>query len=102
MAYGNYQSDPYNANEQQKALDQQRAQAAEMERRRQEQMAYDRQRQAFQEQVVSQEQARKKSETDNQYKVGMAATNSKKDLVDSMVRGGLFNAFAPFRQSLVN
>jgi|LakMenEpi03Aug12_release.lakeMendotaPanAssembly.Ray.scaffolds.fasta_scaffold229059_4 hypothetical protein len=103
MAYGNYGFyDAENAAEQQKRAAEQQAYAQEMERRRQEQMNYDRQRQAFQEQVVAQEQARKKSETDNQHKVGMAAANSKKDLVDSMVRGGLFNAFAPFRQSLVN
>jgi hypothetical protein len=103
MAYGNYGFyDAENAAEQQRRAAEQQAYAQEMERRRQEQMNYDRQRQAFQEQIVSQEQARKQQETANQNSLGMAQANSKKDMVNAMVKGGVFNAFSPIRQSLIH
>lgn len=104
MAYGNYGFyDGENANEQQKRAAEQQAYAAEMERRRQGQMAYDRQRQAFQEQVVAQEQSRKHAETANQFNLGMEATRSKGEMVKNFANSGLFGAysFSPFRQSLM-
>lgn len=81
MAYGNYSFyDSENAAEQQKRAARESAMQEEMERRRLEQQAYDRQRQAFQEQIISQEQIRKGADTNNQFQLGLDANNVKRDL----------------------
>lgn len=81
MAYGNYGFyDAENAAEGQKRAQQQAEREAEMERRRQDQLAYERARQAFQEQIIAQEQARRQAETANQYQLGLDSNNVQRQL----------------------
>lgn len=63
MAYGNFGANSYDMNEavKQQAYAQQQAQMAAQ--RQAEQQAYERQRQAFQEQMIAQEQARRNAES---------------------------------------